>query len=61
MHVLICLLYGFTVWASLVAYAVITGLNLVLVVVGGPVVISVSVACLVAIDWLFTKLHKRWI
>ncbi len=63
MHIVICLIYGLTCWFSLMAYAAITGLNLGLAVIGGPVVVSGSIVALIALDWLPAKvvrLCKQW-
>jgi hypothetical protein len=59
-HVVLTLLYGFTIWFSLMAYAVITGLNLGLVVIGGPVVVSGAVAAIIGLDFALCKLRRLW-
>lgn len=60
MHVTLTILYGLTIWFSLMAYAVITGLNLALVVIGGPVVISGAMASIIGLDFLLCRLRKLW-
>ena len=60
MHVVICLIYGFTIWFSMMAYAVITGVSLTAIVIGGPVVVSCAIACLVALDYLLCRIRKLW-
>ena len=58
MHVVLTILYGVTVWLSLIAYALITGVSITAIVIGGPVVISGSIATILTLDYLFSKLSK---
>jgi hypothetical protein len=60
MHVLLTILYGFTIWFSLMAYALITEQSLGLIVIGGPVVISGAMASIVALDLLLCRIRKLW-
>ena len=60
MHVIICLLYGFTIWFSLLAYAAITGGSLGTALLAGPFVISGAVAGLALLDFAVCKIRKLW-
>ena len=60
MHIVICLIYGFTVWISLLAYPAITGASLGTVIIAGPFVISGAVAGLALLDFALTKMRKLW-
>ncbi len=61
MHVTIALLYGLTVWVSLVAYAAITGtVSITVLILCFPLVISGSCIVLWALDLGLTMLRKRW-
>lgn len=60
MHIIICLIYGFTIWFSLLAYAAITGASLGTVIMAGPFVISGAVAGLALLDFALTKMRKLW-
>lgn len=61
MHVTIALLYGLTVWVSLVAYAAITGtVSLTVLILCFPLVISGSCLVLWALDFGLTKARKLW-
>ncbi len=60
MHVLLTILYGFTIWFSLMAYAVITGVSLAAIIIGGPVVISVAMVGIIGLDILICRLRKFW-
>lgn len=60
MHIVISLLYGFTIWFSLLAYAAITGVNLSGVFVAFPFVISGAVAFISILDICLCKLRKLW-
>ena len=60
MHVIICLIYGFTVWISLLAYAAITGASLGTIILAGPFVISGAIAALALLDFALVKIRKLW-
>lgn len=57
MHYLITLIYGGTVWLSLLALAVITQTGLaMLTLVAGPVIISAAMVALMVLDAAIAKL-----
>ncbi len=63
MHVTILTLYGFTIWFSAIAYCLITNdPRLGYVILGGPVIISTSVAVLAGLDyglWMARSRRRR--
>lgn len=60
MHVLLTILYGFTIWFSLMAYALITDTSLTAIVIAGPVVISLAMAGIIGLDLLICRVRKMW-
>lgn len=60
MHVLIGILYGFTILLSMLAYALITGASLTPIIIGSPAVVSGSVIVLAALDYVITRIRKLW-
>ena len=60
MHVLISLLYAFTVWFSMLAYAAITGASLTTVFVAFPLIVSGAVAFISLLDFGICRLRKLW-
>lgn len=60
MHIVISLLYGFTIWFSILAYAAITGASLSTVFVAFPFIISGAVAFISLLDFGICQLRKFW-
>lgn len=63
MHVVILILYSFIIWFSAIAYCLITNDHrLGYVILGGPVIISTSVAVLAGLDyglWMARSRRRR--
>lgn len=58
MHIVILLIYGLTFWLSTAAYALIVGGSLQAIILGGPVIISGSIAALIVLDQLVRRLVR---
>ena len=64
MHVFIAGLYGFTIWLSCLAAAVMLRADWVLVLWLGPVIVSAAMVVLWAADWaiwrLWAAVRRLW-
>lgn len=58
MHVVIAIVYGFTIWLATLAYMAITGCPVMPFVLAGPLVISGAVAALIGLDALLARLVR---
>ena len=61
MHVLIAIIYGFTIWFALIGYSVITQSGHTgLILWTGPLTISGSMIALFMLDHALAKVRKLW-
>ena len=60
MHIVLAILYGFTVWISAIAYMAIAGGPVGLVAISGPVIISGAIAFLYSLDLAISALRRLW-
>ena len=60
MHIVLAILYGFTVWLSAISYMAIAGGPMGWVIMACPVVISGSIVILFALDLAVSRVRKLW-